>query len=173
MSALVAISLGLLFFTVGMIGFALAVLGLPGTWLILLTGVGVELLRPGTFSMWTIGVGAALVIGAEIAEFSASAVGAKRAGGSRRSLVLAIVGGMVGAIAGTILLPVPVIGTLAGAAIGAGACALVAELSVEGMTFAQAGRVGRGAAIGRTLATVIKGAFALALTALLIVAAVV
>jgi len=173
MELLTTISLGALFFVVGLAGIALALIGLPGTWMILLVGVIVEFVSPGTFSWWTIGVGGALAIGAEIAEFVAGAVGAKKAGGSKRAITMAVVGGMVGAIVGTFTIPVPVVGTIAGAAIGSGACAMFAEMTVDGRTVAEAGKVGGGAAIGRTLATIFKGAFAVALTLLLTVAAVV
>ena len=173
MGLLTAISLGSLFFVVGMIGVALALIGLPGTWLILLVGVIVEFIRPETFSWWTIGAGASLAIGAEIAEFVAGAVGAKKAGGSTRAIAMAVVGGIVGAIVGTFVIPILIVGTIAGAAIGSGVCAMLAELTVGGRTIADAGKVGGGAAIGRTLATIFKAGFALALMALMIVAAVI
>jgi hypothetical protein len=173
MELFTTISLGALFLLVGTAGIALALIGLPGTWLILLVGVVVEFVRPGTFSWWTIGVGGVLAIGAEIAEFSAGAVGAKKAGGSKRAMWLAIAGGLVGGIVGTFVIPIPIVGTIAGAGIGSGACAMLAEMSIDGRTVSQAGRVGGGAAIGRTLASVFKAGFALALTLLLAVAAVV
>lgn len=173
MELLTTISLSALFLVVGTAGIALALIGLPGTWLILLVGVIVEFVRPGTFSWWTIGAGGVLAIGAEIAEFSAGAVGAKKAGGSNRAMWLAVAGGLVGGILGTFLIPFPIVGTIAGAGIGSGACAMLAEITVEGRTVAQAGMVGGGAAIGRTLASVFKAGFALALTLLLAIAAVV
>jgi uncharacterized protein YqgC (DUF456 family) len=173
MELLTTISLGALFFVVGLVGALLAMIGFPGTWLILLVGVIVEYVSPGTFSWWTIGAGGLLAIGAEVAEFSAGAVGAKKAGGSRRAIVMAVVGGIVGAIVGTFMIPIPIVGTIAGAAIGSGACAMFAEMTVDGRTMKDAGKVGGGAAIGRTLATIFKGIFAVALMLLLMVAAVV
>ncbi len=173
MDLLTSISLGSLFFVVGLVGIALALIGFPGTWLILLTGVIVEFVRPETFSWWTIGAGGLLAIAAEISEFAAGAVGAKKAGGSKRAIWMAVLGGMVGAIVGTFVIPIPIVGTIAGAAIGSGACAMLAEMTVDGSTIAGAGKVGGGAAIGRTLATVFKGCFAVALTVLMMVAAVI
>ncbi|MCB9846903.1 MAG: DUF456 domain-containing protein [Phycisphaeraceae bacterium] len=173
MELVITIALAALFLLVGTAGIALALIGLPGTWMILLVGVLVEFVRPETFSWWTIGVGGLLAIGAEIAEFSAGAVGAKKAGGSRRAIWMAVAGGLVGGIAGTFVIPIPIVGTIAGAAIGSGACAMLAEMTVEGRTLAQAGKVGGGAAIGRTLASVFKAGFALALTVLLTIAAVI
>jgi len=173
MELLTTISLGALFFVIGLVGIALALIGLPGTWLILLVGVIVEFVRPGTFSMWTIGAGGALAIGAEIAEFAAGAVGARKAGGSKRAVILAVVGGLIGAIVGTFVIPVPIVGTIAGAGIGSGACAMLAEMTVDGSTILGAGKVGGGAAIGRTLATVFKAGFAVAIMTLMTVASVV
>ena len=173
MEILTTISLGALFLVVGTVGIALALLGLPGTWLILLVGVIVEFVRPETFSWWTIGVGGVLAIGAEVAEFSAGAVGAKKAGGSNRAMWLAVAGGLVGGIVGTFVIPGPIVGTIAGAAIGSGACAMLAEMTVDGRTLAHAGKLGGGAAIGRTLASIFKAGFALALTVLLALAAVI
>ncbi len=173
MELLTTISIGAMFLIVGVVGVALALIGLPGTWLILLAGVIVEYFRPETFSWWTLGIGALLVIGAEVAEFSAGAVGAKKAGGSKRAVWMAVAGGLAGGILGTFFIPIPIVGTIAGAAIGSGACAMTAELSIEGRTMKDASRVGSGAAIGRTLATVFKGCFAVALMLLLTVASVV
>jgi len=171
MELLTTISIAAGLFVVGVVGAALALIGLPGTWLTLLAGVLVQFFRPETFSWWTLGVGGLLVIGAEIAEFSAGAIGAKKAGGSKRAIWMAVAGGLVGGILGTFLIPIPIVGTIAGAAIGSGSCAMTAELSVEGRTFKDAGMVGSGAAIGRTLASVLKAGFAIALLLLLTVAA--
>jgi len=173
MELLITISLGALFLLVGTVGIALALIGLPGTWLILLTGVIVKFAQPEIFSWWTIGAGGVLAIGAEIAEFSAGAVGAKKAGGSNRAMWLAVAGGLVGGIVGTFVILIPIVGTIAGAGIGSGACAMLAEMTVDGRTIGQAGKVGGGAAIGRTLASIFKAGFALALTVLLTIAAVI
>jgi uncharacterized protein YqgC (DUF456 family) len=63
----------------------------------------------------------------------------------------------LGGLAGALLLtvPVPIIGTIAGAAIGCFCGALLAELSLD-RTANHAGRVGLATAVGRTLGAVLK-----------------
>ena len=82
-------------------------------------------------------------------------------------------GGLIGAIAGTVFILVPVVGTIVGAAIGSGAGAMLLELHKpkDERRSTSLLAVGKGAAVGRLLATVIKGVFALAVAALLTVAA--
>ena len=140
-------------------------LGLPASWLMVAGAVSVNLLGrwlgwwpadEWMFSWVTIGVIAGLALVADITDTVAGALGAKRAGGTRRSYVGAIAGGLPGAIIGTFLLPVPLVGTLAGGAIGAGLGATLFQLTREEHTLATASRVGAGAAAGWLVAVVIK-----------------
>ncbi|MEM6365810.1 MAG: DUF456 domain-containing protein, partial [Planctomycetota bacterium] len=90
----------------------------------------------------------------EILEFAASAVGARRAGGSRRATVYAILGSVLGAIAGGIIgIPIPVLGSVLAAilfgGLGATCGAVWAEWS-DGRPWQESWRVGQAAFWGRT-----------------------
>jgi hypothetical protein len=57
----------------------------------------------------------------ELIEFAAGAAGAAKSGGSRRGMILSMLGAMGGSIAGAMLgvfIPIPVIGSLIGAVAG-------------------------------------------------------
>jgi uncharacterized protein YqgC (DUF456 family) len=151
-----------------LIGVALTVLGLPGTWLMVLGALGIEAWRPELLSWSAIITAAVMALLAEVAELAAGAVGAKKAGGSKRAAMGAIVGGVLGGIVGTFVLPIPIVGTVLGAAIGSGAAAAVLELSVDGRTMEQIRRVGWGAFFGRLVATVLKTAFAVMIATVLV-----
>lgn len=121
------------------------------------------------FSWWALGAVAGIALLGELTDFAASAVGAAKAGGTKRGAIGSIIGGLIGAIAGTPLIPIPILGTILGAAIGAGAGALIAERHGGRMTWKQAGKVGSGAAIGRLAATLVKTALAVLAAAILAV----
>jgi uncharacterized protein len=157
----------------------LIVLGLPATWLMVAAALAIKVgawldwwpSLWGMFSWYTIGVVAALALVADVTDTVAGALGAKRAGGSRRSYIGAIIGGIPGAIIGTFALPVPLVGTLAGGAIGAGLGAMLFQITREGDTFGSASKVGAGAAAGWLVAVVIKLAIALVVGVILVTAA--
>lgn len=128
---------------------------LPGTWLMVLSAALVE--------WWTsdeiFGVGflvaaVFLALLGEVLEFAASAAGARGSGGSKRGAVLAISGGMIGAVMGT-LLPVPILGTLVGASAGAFVGSIFGDLWA-GRPVSLSVSAGRGAAVGRFWGTVSK-----------------
>ncbi len=146
---------GILVALFGLFGVVLTLLGFSGVWLTIVVALLVEWWRAGQqFELWTIlGVIGLGVLG-EVAEFVAGAVGAGKAGGSKRAAVGAIVGGLVGALVGTPIMPI--IGTIAGAALGAGIGAAILERTKDQRTWGDVWRVGQGAAIGRLVATVIK-----------------
>lgn len=150
----------------------LTLLQMPGLWLMLLAALCLNLFyAPSMFSWWTIGAAGGLCLLAEVSEFAAGAVGAQRAGATRRGMWGAVAGGIVGAIVGTVAIPIPVLGTLLGAGIGSGLGAAGLELSRRGATMDHAARVAGGAAVGRVTAAVIKLGFACVLAAVLSVAA--
>lgn len=155
---------------VGLAGVVATLLTLPGLWLIVAVGAAVDLWRPETYGLGTLLAAVAMGLTAEIAELVAAGVGAKKAGGSRRSAVASIVGAIVGAIVGTPVMPI--VGTILGAAVGAGAGAMLLERTKPERTWADAGRVGQGAAVGRLIATVIKAGFTIAVAILFIAAAI-
>ncbi|MEO1128125.1 MAG: DUF456 family protein [Planctomycetota bacterium] len=148
--------------------------GLPGTWIMLAGALVGQWFIPDLYTWWTLGAAGLLCIGAEIAEAASGAAGAAASGASKRAAVGAIVGGIIGAITGTVLIPIPLVGTIVGGAIGSGAAAMVLELSIarEVRTSSSVFAVGKGAAIGRLLATVVKTVFAVAVALVLIIGAI-
>ena len=114
----------------------LALLGLAGTWMMLAIAIGIELLDTywsdgETWGWTTLGVCGGLAVIGEIMEIGAGALGVKVGGGSRRGMVGAIIGGIVGAIALTPFIPIPVIGTLIGAVFGTFVGAVIGEMTHE------------------------------------------
>lgn len=146
-------------------------MGLPGTWLMIVTAGALEWMTPGreVFHPLTFGAAVALASVGELIEFLASSHGARRAGASRRSAVGALVGGVAGAILGTIFIPLPIVGSLTGGAAGAfiGSAALE---RVDGSEVRVALRVGRGAAVGHLGGMLGKLAMAVAVWLLFAVA---
>lgn len=135
-------------------GMAIIIVNLPGLWLMTLAAAIYGLLTHFTLiTPKTIIVLLALSLLGEIVDVVAAGVGAKRAGGGRRGLIGAIVGGMVGAI--FFSLPVPVIGTLAGVCIGTFVGALIGELTA-GKEVGQSLRIGVAATVGRLGGTLTK-----------------
>lgn len=162
---------GVIMATVGVVGVLATLLALPGAWLIVAVAAGVDLWRPETYSLTTLLVAAGLALSGEIVELIASAAGAKKAGGARRSALGAIIGAIAGAIIGTPFFPV--VGTILGAAIGAGLLAGLLERTKTERTWGDAWRVGQGAAVGRFLATIFKTLIAAAIAIELFIAAIV
>lgn len=138
------------------LGVVLTILTLPGIWLAVGVALLCKLIVPDLLGLDTLIAAIAIGVVAEIAEFAASAVGASKAGGTRRGAIGSIIGGIVGALGGTVVIPIPVVGTILGGAIGAGLGALVAERHGGRMTWRDSAKVGGGAAAGRLVATIVK-----------------
>lgn len=154
----------------GLVGVALTALTLPGTWLNILVALLCWWWKPDMFSLWTIVVALLIALAAEVVEFGASALGAAKAGGSRKGQIGSLVGALVGAVVGSfVFFP---IGTIVGGAIGAGAGAVMAERWWAKRAWNESAKSGRGAAIGRLLATVGKTTLAIILALVLGVAAI-
>lgn len=101
-----------------------------------------------------------LAVLGEVVEFVAGAVGARRAGASRRSTMYAILGSFVGAIIGAIVgVPIPIIGSLIAAvlfgAVGATCGAMYGEWSA-GTPWKESWPIGQAAFWGRLLGTLGK-----------------
>ena len=160
------------------IGVVLVALQLPGTWLIgLATGAAAWWGWSADPTMrwigwWTLAALLVLAIVGEIVEAAAGAAGSRVAGGTRRGAVLAIVGGVAGAIAGTPLIPIPIVGTLIGASLGAGAGSVLGDLWAK-QPVAQSFKAGGGAAVGKFTGAVIKLGIAAVMWAWVAVAAVI
>ena len=100
-------------------------IALPGNWLAVVILAAYAWLGPED-SRASLGVVPVVLAGilaliGEILEFLASAMGAKRAGASRRSTLFAVIGSVGGAILGAVIgLPIPVIGPILAAILFAG-----------------------------------------------------
>ncbi len=144
------------------LGLFLTILGLPGLWLIILVAGGLALLgASGTVSLagWLILL--ALTGAGEAAETLAAGAAARRAGAGRAGGWGAILGGMIGGIVLSLLLPVPIIGSLAGVCLGAFIGAAWME-TLAGQPARIAWNIGVSAARGRLLGLVLKLLFGFA-----------
>ena len=150
---------------------------LPGNWVMVLLIVVFAMFYPeadGRGVGWlAVAVIAGLAVFGELVEFAAGVAGAAQEGGSRRGMLLAIVGTVVGSILGAIVgVPIPIVGPII-AAVGGGALgAFVGAYAGEtwkGKTSAESIAVGKAALIGRLLGTMGKliiGAMMVVVTAL-------
>lgn len=147
----------------------------PGTWLILLVALVCQWAfgDPRIFSWWTLGAMTGLALAAEVYEFLASAAGSTRSGGGKSGAIGSIIGAIVGAILGSFLVPIPIVGTFVGAVLGAGIGALVLERGIGKKSWTDSYTIGKGAAVGRFTATIIKGIIAAVIGVVLTVAALV
>jgi uncharacterized protein YqgC (DUF456 family) len=105
----------------------------------------------------------------ELVEFAAGAVGAAKAGGSRRGAALALVGSLMGGLFGLfVALPVPLVGPIIGALLFGGLGALGGAVLGEqwkGRDLDESLRIGHAAFWGRlfgTLGKVLAGAVMIA-----------
>jgi hypothetical protein len=152
----------LLLLTVQFFGLMFTLLGLPGLWVMAagvagyawVTGFDRFVGWPGLITV------VALATLAEVAEFLAGSAGAKQAGGSRRAMIGAVVGALVGGFLFTI--PVPVLGTIFGVCAGAFVGAALVEMGIVGDP-THSMKVGWGAAKGRFWGIVWKLAFGVAI----------
>lgn len=153
----------------GLVGPLLAVMGLPGTWLLLaLAGLAEWGTGPRLFSTGGVATAVALALAGEVWEFLASSSRARRAGAGRRGALGALAGGIAGAVAVTVLLPVPLVGTLVGGGLGAFVLSSLLERG-GGRSTGEALRIGRAAAVGQVLGVAGKVAAAVAVYLLVLV----
>src|SRR4051812_19058585 len=148
-----------------MLAFCVANLfSLPGNWLIVLAAAAYAGLMPaesrGSLGWPVVGGLAVLALLGEVVEIAAGAAGVKKAGGSRRGSVLALVGSFAGAIAGMVVgLPIPVVGSVIAALLFAAVGALLGAMlgeSLAGRSWGKSWQVGRAAFWGRLLGTLAK-----------------
>jgi uncharacterized protein len=110
-------------------GLGIQLLSLPGLWLMAAAAGLYALVTPQHYLWpWGITIILGLCVVGELLEFIAGAGGAKKAGGSKRSMLFGTVGGIAGGL--LLSIPVPVIGTIAGVCLGAFAGATLAQLTV-------------------------------------------
>jgi uncharacterized protein YqgC (DUF456 family) len=110
---------------------ALVLFGLPGNWLMVILTCLFAWWRwdEGVFSGGTLIAIVVLALMGEMIELLAGMTGARRSGTSWRGAIAAIFGAMLGALAGTFSIPIPLVGTLTGASVGAGLAVWVVETS--------------------------------------------
>ncbi len=137
-------------------------LGLPGTWLMIGFAALAQMLGTIPFSSapslhfgWLLfGVCLAIGVAAELVEAVAGAAGAKYGGATRRGMIGAFAGGIVGAIFFTGLVPIPIAGTIVGGLVGAFAGAWIGEASAAQQRDPQQKfRAALGAAAGKLAGT--------------------
>lgn len=139
-----------------LVGMSMSAITLPGTWLMAACSAVLALWVPEYVGWWTVGAMFGIAVLSEIVDFVASALGVKRMGGSRSGAVGSVIGTLVGAIAGTFMLPIPIVGSIVGGVIGAGGGAFIAERGIANRTMKDSIRSGSGAAAGRLVSMVIK-----------------
>ncbi|MEE2907398.1 MAG: DUF456 domain-containing protein [Planctomycetota bacterium] len=154
-----------LFILLGLGCIFLVIMQLPGTWLMLILGLGAQLLdvyvfeasTHASYGWWALGIGLVVAILGEVAESMAGVVGTKAGGGTKRGMVGAFIGGLAGAIGGSFLIPIPVVGTLIGAIVGTFIGAVIGETSGESpKSVSDSIKPAVGASLGRILGTTIK-----------------
>jgi len=148
---------------------------LPGIWLMVLSTALVAWWQwdgwnDGMFSGWTVAAILILALISELLEFFAGVAGTRQAGGSRWAAAISIAGSIIGAIAGTFIIPVPVLGSLIGAIGGAALAAWLTELAI-GRKMDEAVKSGTGAGIGTFAGALIKLAFGVVVWLIIAVAA--
>lgn len=134
---------------------------LPGNWIMVLLLTCFVWFGPKEGRI-AIGIGPliaaiAIAILGELVEFAASALGAKRAGASRRSITYAVLGSFVGAFAGAVVgIPIPIVGPIIAAILFAGLGAMAGAIygeRYEGKEWKETWEIGQAAFWGRTFGT--------------------
>ncbi len=140
------------------------VLGVPGNWGIVIAAALLAWLAPEEWAARVSWPGVGLLAGlaglGELLEFIAGSAGVGQAGGSRRAMVLALVGSLIGAIAGLFIgLPIPVVGGLVASLICSGLGAAVGAVMGQrwlGRSWQETMSVGWAAFYGRLVGTLGK-----------------
>jgi uncharacterized protein len=144
--------LSLLLLAVGFVGVWLP--AIPGLPLMALGAFLHKLLVPGVLSWWTVGIFAAVALLGFAFDFAATAITSSRAGATKAGVWGAIVGGVVGLFFG---LPGLLLGPVVGAALG--------ELVLSRRGPGDAAKAGVGAGLGVLVGSLGKGLMGLALLA--------
>jgi uncharacterized protein len=142
----------------------LTLVGLPGNWLMIVAAAGYSFFVPADSSVaigWrTLVALVVLAVLGEIVELLAASTGAARAGGGRRSAVMALAGSVAGGVLGLFVgIPIPIVGSMLAALLFAGLGAMVGAILGEvwrGKSLELSWRVGTAAFRGRLLGTLGK-----------------
>jgi len=143
----------ILFALLSLIGFALTIVGIGGTFVILIGALLYNLISWSVAISWTtIGILLGLAILGEVLEWIVTLFGAKKGGVSWHGLV----GTVVGAVAGGVLLSVvPIVGTIIGLVLGAVVGAFLGEYYHTGKA-QKAWKAAKSALVGRALVSICK-----------------
>ncbi len=161
----VAIAIAVVFLCI--LAWGTNLIALPGNWISVAILALYVWLGPGEGRAAIGGIALAVAFGCaligEVTEFIASALGAKRAGASRKSTIYAVIGSMIGAITGGLMgVPIPIIGSVLAAilfgGIGATAGAMYGEWT-DGKSWKESWAIGHAAFWGRTFGTLGKVSF--------------
>lgn len=106
----------------------------------------------------------------ELIEFFAGVGGAKKAGSGWLGALAAIGGAIFGVLAGTVIIPIPLLGTILGACLGAGLATWIVE-RITGKKHDESVRSGVGAGTGVLIGTVSKFAIGCLIWLLIAIAA--
>lgn len=149
------------------IGLIAIPLGLSGNFILLAVAFAVAILTKFEAVPWwaLLTMGGMVVVG-EVLEAFIGGLAAKRHGASRWGMAGAFIGGILGVIPGTALLPI--IGSVIGSFIGAAICAVLFEW-IHRRSWRESLPAGWGAFLGKLGATFLKIAIGLAIAAYLIV----
>jgi uncharacterized protein len=137
---------------------SLNLVSLPGNWVAVAALALYVWLGPQTgraeIGIPVLGIVFAVAMVGEVIEFMAAALGAKRAGASRRSTLFALMGSMIGAIVGAFVgIPIPAFGSILAAILFGGAGATIGAVYGEwsdGRPWRESWAVGHAAFWGRT-----------------------
>jgi len=161
----------LLLLVVLLAGLGLLVITMPGLWLMTAAacvyGLFTHFRYIGAKTLITLLL---LSFIAEIVELTLGGAAAKKAGGGRRAMIGGLAGGVLGGIFLTFLIPIPVLGTIAGICLGSFLGAAGFEL-LGGQPIPHSFRVGVGAAKGRFMGIVSKLVFGIVMFLLTLVVA--
>jgi uncharacterized protein len=160
-------------YTVGTLLFAglgafLIPFGLPGNWMIAAVGLVGPLMGLGWMPLLILTAAAAI---AELLELLVATKVTKKAGAGKAGMWGCFVGGILGALFGTPLIPIPILGTLLGSAAGALLGAILFEVLFARQETHKLMNIGMGAFFGVLLGKVLKmaiGGFQVAYWCLLV-----
>lgn len=158
----IAVLSAILLVVVAFASWALNIIGLPGNWLVVALAATYSYFMPDErrLDISVLAIVALLALAAigEVIEFLAGALGASKAGASKRGTALALVGSLIGGIAG-IFVPIPVVGQILGPIVCAGLGALVGAVLGEqwkGRDLEESFNIGHAAFWGRLIGTLGK-----------------
>lgn len=160
------VSLVLLLTMLALASLTANILGMPGNWVVVAMAAACLWLAPAdrlSHVGWVPFIAIALVaVFGEVLEFAASALGASRMGGSKRGTVLAVLGSIVGAIAGLFcgtIIPIPILGSVIASLLLGASGAFAGAITGErwaGKDWDASFQIGGAAFWGRLLGTVGK-----------------